>query len=119
MSAMFRPKCGREDERWYDKYTEEEAAATPFDELSVKPVTCGHCGWKGNEARLIDHSRIPCLLCPCCLTEIPGTRKTDMPTCPECGSLRLTPDNLACLECDWPEAEIQSEPTTENPEDLP
>jgi hypothetical protein len=80
-------------------------------------MNCPNCGWTGPEDRLIAHPRITPLCCPRCLHGVPGTeRDLDVPQCPECGSARLTPDNLACLDCDWP---IQSEPTTENPEDLP
>ena len=103
---------------WWDEYANE-----PIEDVEVAPVepaSCKRCGWDGDTGRLIDHPRIPTLVCPRCLHSIPGTeRKLNVPQCPECSSVRLTPDNKACLDCEWPELEIRSEPTTENPEDLP
>jgi len=107
-------------DRWWDKFR-PGARSDADDPLSVpgNPASCAKCDWAGTDDRLIDHPKIEYLLCPVCLCAIPGTfRRLDCPHCPECGSARMTQDGKACLDCDWPEVEIQSEPTTENPEDL-
>lgn len=93
---------------WWDKFTNQPVEEV--EDVEVEPVECERCGWEGTNVRLIDHAKIPSLLCPQCLHSIPGTgRKLDCPQCPECGSARLTPDGKACYNCDWPE--VQCEPT--------
>jgi len=101
---------------WWEAFAEEDAQAlaTAQHEAVLERMTC-ECGWEGIP---IDHPRISPLMCGCCLKGLPGTeRDKKTARCPVCNSVRLTPDEQACLECDWPDV-VQSEPTTENPEDL-
>lgn len=102
--------------RWWEKYQEEDQAKTAVAAEIRERMECPSCGWSGVP---IDHPRIHMLCCGSCLRGIPGTeRKLLLPQCPECGTIRLTPDGNACLECDWPDVAPDPEPTTENPEDL-
>lgn len=103
--------------KWWDKYREEDEASPEAVVVVKERMDCPSCGWSGVP---IDHPKIPVLCCGQCLAGIPGTdRELALPQCPECGTIRLTPDGRACLECDWPDIGIdRSEPTTENPEDL-
>lgn len=102
-------------DRWWDQYNEEAPVVDEF-RPSALTAQCAKCEWTGVP---IDHPRMSHLLCARCLANIPGTsRALNLPSCPECASTRLTPDGKACLTCNWPEKEIESEPTTENPEDL-
>ena len=85
---------------WWDQYSAEDVVEV---EEVKEEMDCKSCSWSGVP---IDHLKIPFLLCGRCLKRIPGTRRElELPQCPMCGTIRLTSDGNACLECDWPDVE--------------